>query len=170
MSSIEIPTRKIMCRQASVMVNCSQEKAFNYISSSTELPDWLKKLGPIPGAEKVEILKGPYDFVGAERKIYFDAGNVATEELISRDPWTSYSYKISQFNQLFGKLTDAAFGQIWFDQINDQTRIKWKYTFTYKNIFAKALLSVILTLYYKRYLEKALIRAKANLEKLEVCS
>ena len=57
--STTIPNKRILTRKASIMVNCNQETAFKYISSSTELPNWLKKLGPIPGAEKVEIEKGP---------------------------------------------------------------------------------------------------------------
>ncbi|MBL4706746.1 MAG: SRPBCC family protein [Flavobacteriales bacterium] len=165
MTNATIPSKKVLKRKAQILVNCTQEEAFKYISNSENLPQWLTKLGPIPGAQKVEIIKGPYDFIGAKRKIFFDEGNVGTEELISYDPYANYAYKISNFNKLFGKLTDAAYGQLWFDQKGEQIRISWNYTFTYKNIFARMLLSIILTLFYVRFLKQALGNAATALEK-----
>ena len=165
MANNKIPTKSVLTRKAEILVNCTQEEAFQLISSSDKLSLWLKKLGPIPGAKKVDVIIGPYNHVGAKRIIHFDAGNIGTEQLISYDPFANYAYKISDFNKLFGKLTNAAFGQLWFDEVANQTRISWVYTFTYKNVLARMLLSTILTLFYVRFLKQALGNAAAILEK-----
>ena len=159
MEQTNIPIKGVLTREARILVRCSQQAAFEFISSSEELPRWLKSLGPIPGAEKVDVIEGPYDHVGARREIHFDKGNIATEQLIRRDPYANYAYEISHFNQLFGKLTNAAYGELWFDIVDNQTRITWKYTFTYRSFFARILLSLILSLYYTRFLKQALRNA-----------
>lgn len=160
-----IPQTKVLKRKASVIVKCTKEEAFAYISSSSKLHEWLQKSGAIPGAKSVDLLEGEYDNVGDRRKITFVGGDTAIEQLLSYHPPANYAYKITDFSNFFKKLTDAAYGGLWFDDEDGKTKITWEYSFTYKNIFARMFLSMFLTFSYKKFLQHDLEIAKGILEK-----
>lgn len=159
-----VPTQKTLSRKASILVNCDKQTAFDYISSSGELSQWLKKSGPVPGVVNVKILKGPYNFIGAQREIYFDGNAKATEQLMTHNPPGNYLYNIQHFNNFLEKLSGEAYGQLWFDNEGDKTRITWEYSFNYHNIFSRMILSLFLTFAYKKFMKAGLVNAKANLE------
>lgn len=160
----KLPKKGLLKRSAQVIVKCDKPTAFSFISSSQELPNWLKKCGAIPSALNAEIIKGPYNFVGAKRKVFFDGGDSAIEELMTYNPYANYSYSITGFSNFLKLLSNAAFGQLWFDTIDDQTRITWDYSFSYRNIFARAILSIFLSLVYKKFMKNALQAAKGYIE------
>jgi hypothetical protein len=160
-----IPTKGTLKRQASVLVNCTQKEAFDFIASSTKLPEWLKKSGLVPGAESVELLDASYDQIGQQRKVIFQGGASAVEELLTRNLPVNYSYKINQFSNFLKKMSDAAYGQLFFDTVGEQTRITWAYSFTYKNVFARIFLSSFLTFSYRKFMMKSLENAKNELDK-----
>jgi len=159
------PTTGVVKRKAQIDVNVDKQKAFDFISSSEKLPEWLKKSGSIPGCESVDVLEGPYDHVGARRKTKFIGGDSVIEELIAYNPPGNYTYSVTEFTNIFGKLTNKAFGQFWFDQEGEAVRITWEYSFTYKNFFARILMSILLSLGYQKFLENSLANAKKILEK-----
>ena len=159
-----VPKKGILKRSASVLVACDKSTAFNFISSESELPNWLKKVGPIPAALNAEILKGPYNFVGARRKVFFDGGDTVVEELMTFNPYANYSYSVTEFSNFLRFFSKKAYGQVWIDRIEDQTRITWEYSFSYKNILARLILSLFLTLLYKKFLKKSLENAKGYIE------
>ncbi len=163
--SNEIPTSGILKRTAQVLVDCTEQEAFDYISSSTKLPEWLKKVGAVPGAEKVEMLDASYDKVGQARIITFQGGDTAEEQLLTYNPPGNYSYRISKFSNFLKKLSKAAYGQLWFDHVDGKTRITWEYSFSYKNIFARMALSLFLTFVYKKFMRVSLENAQKELEK-----
>ena len=163
--SNEIPTSGILKRSAQVLVDCTEQEAYDFISSSTKLPEWLKKVGAVPGAEKVALLDDSYDKVGQRRIITFQGGDTAEEQLLTYNPPGNYSYRISKFSNFLKKLSKAAYGQLWFDLVDGKTRITWEYSFAYKNIFARMALSLFLTFVYKKFMRKSLENAKIELEK-----
>jgi hypothetical protein len=160
----KVPTKKVVIKKASVLVKCNKQTAFEYISSSVELPNWLKKSGPIKGDLSVTIIKGPYDFVGAQRLITFTDKSTVQEELISYNPFANYAYKITNFGSFFKKLTKLAFGQFWFDTVDDQTRITWVYSYTYKNIFARIIIWLFNLFFFKKFMQNDLNIAKVQIE------
>lgn len=162
---VPVPTKGILKRSASVLVDCSKEEAFKFIASAEKLPEWLKKSGPVPGAVSVDLLDGSYDQIGQKRKVIFQGGASAVEQLCSRNPWANYSYKINDFSNFLKKLSNAAYGQCWFDQVDGKTRITWVYSFTYRNFFARIFLSLFLTLAYKKFMQASLNNAQAILNK-----
>lgn len=164
MTDLSIPKEKILNRRVQLSVECDEATAFEFIASSTELPKWLKKSGKISGAKSVEILEGPYDHVGARRRITFEDDSTAVEELLTNNPVANYSYRINEFSGKINKFTDAAYGQCWFDTIKGETRITWDYTFTYKNLLSRIVLSLILTLSYKKFMRKSLENARTIIE------
>jgi hypothetical protein len=164
MKDLSIPKSKTLKRRVQIFVECDEDTAFSLISSSTELPKWLKKSGKISGAKSVEILGSSYDKIGDARRITFEDGTTAVEQLLSYNPVANYSYRINEFSGAIKKLTDTAYGQCWFDTIKGETRITWDYTFTYKSILSRMVLSLILTFSYKKFMRKSLENAKVLLE------
>ncbi len=161
---IPIPTIHVLKDTAEVIVNCDKETAFKFISSSDELPDWLKKSGPISRVKNVEIIKGPYNFAGAQRKVIFENGDSLLEELLSYNKYANYSYRITKFHDFVKHLSNVAYSEIWFDTVDDKTRIRWLYSFTYKNFFASLVLHLFLTFVYKKWMKQSLKNAKEAIE------
>ena len=160
-----IPKKGAIKMQAQVRVDCSKEIAFNFISSGEELPNWLKKFGKIPQALNTVNISSSYKSVGDQRILHFDGGESVHEELMSFNPYANYSYKVTNFSSIFKKFSDAAYSEMWFDTINDQTRITWNYMFTAKNVISKLLLKIILKIVsYEEFMEVSLEYAKDYIE------
>ena len=162
---MDLAAKEVLKRKVSILVDCDVETAFEFISSSSELTTWLKKSGPVPGAVSVQNMDGTYDFVGAKRHITFTSGDVSQEELLTFNPPGNYLYRLTEFGGVFDKLTAAAYGECWFDHVEGKTRITWEYSFTYKSIFARMILSIFLSTAYKKFMLNCLENAKNMLEK-----
>ena len=160
----QVPSKKILQTTAEVIVNCSKEKAYNYVSSVKELPNWLLKTGPIYGIINVTTLRGNWEIVGDNRLVERGDSARLVEELITVSKYSHYAYQTTDFSDIFKHLTNKTYGQMWFDTVNDQTRLRWVYTFTYKNILAKLFLMIFIPLFLKKYLQNGLNNAKAYLE------
>lgn len=160
----QVPSKNILQTTAEVIVNCSKEKAYKYVSSVKELPNWLLKTGPIYGVINVKTLRGDWKYVGDNRRVERGDSAFLVEELISVHPYSHYAYQTTDFSDIFKRLTNKTYGQMWFDTVDDQTRLRWVYTFTYKNIFAKLFLMLFIPLFLKKYLQNGLNNAKAFLE------
>jgi hypothetical protein len=160
----QVPSKKILQTTAEVIVNCSKEKAYKYVANVKELPNWLLKTGPIYGVINVTTLRGHWENVGDNRLVERGDGAKLVEELITVHPYSHYAYQTTDFSDIFKKMTNKTYGQMWFDTVDDQTRLRWVYTFTYKNIFAKLFLMLFIPLFLKKYLQNGLNNAKAYLE------
>lgn len=165
MSQSSISAKGLLNRRAETDINASIETVFNYISSGELLPDWLKKCGPVNGVVKTEIVKGPYNFPGASRTVYFDNGDTLTEQLLSFDPVGYYSYSVTKITDPLRHLTSIGYGQWWFENQPGGTHVKWVYSFLPKNLFARLALSIFLSLFYTKFMNQALRLAKARIEK-----
>ena len=165
---MEIPTRHVIRRRASVTVGCDPSKAFAYISDSADLHNWLCKAGPIAGVQKVDVVAGPYDQTGARRIVTFKNGDTIQEELVDWMPSASYAYRVSAFSDFLRKLTDAAYGEFWFERKEGRTKIKWEYSYTYKNGFARCVLWIFNTFFFVRFMQAGLKTAKTRLEQAKL--
>ncbi|WP_158856458.1 SRPBCC family protein [Lunatibacter salilacus] len=160
----QVPSKKILQTSAEVIVNCDKEKAYKYVSSVKELPNWLMKTGPIYGIINVTTLRGNWEKVGDNRLVKRGDSATLVEELITVSHYAHYAYQTTEFSDIFKHLTNKTYGQMWFDTVNDQTRLRWVYTFTYRSIFAKLFLMIFIPLFLKKYLQNGLNNAKAYLE------
>lgn len=160
----KIPKKKIIHIEAQTTVDCSKKTAFEFIISNDELPNWLKKSGMVNSALNAEVLTGTYDHIGAKRRVHFDGGESTIEELLSYNPHANYSYKISEFTNIMRKFTSHAYGQLWFDTIDDKTRITWEYSFTYKNLVSRLILGILLPKKFKKFMEQSLENARLYIE------
>jgi len=162
-----IPLNKVVKRSVEILVNCNQEKAYNFIIGTDDLPLWLKKYSIIDGAKYSNIIEGPYNYNGAKRKLFFEKGDSIIEELLICNFPFNYSYSVSQFTSIFKHLTNAAYGQFWFDTNDNQTRITWEYSITYKNIFSRCIISLLMPLVFKKFLKQSLENAKGIIENMD---
>jgi len=160
----QVPEKHILFTSAEVIVNCDKKKAYEFVSSVEKLSSWLLKTGPIYGVIKVTKLRGEWANVGDNRLV--ERGDSATlvEELISVHKDSNYAYQTTEFSDIFKHFTNKTYGHMWFDTVDDQTRLRWVYTFTYKNIFARAFLWIFIKLFLKKYLQNGLNNAKSFLE------
>lgn len=161
---VHIPPKGALSRTAVVTINAAPETVFQYISGSEQLADWLKKSGPINGAVKVVVVKGPYSKIGAVRTVYFDDGSSINEELAEYDPFRYYSYSVSGITNKLSRFTKLAYGQCWFREVSGGTETKWTYSFVPKNFISRLILSVFLSAFYKKFMVKALAMAKLRIE------
>jgi hypothetical protein len=160
-----IPTEGAVTRTASIEIARDVGAVYHYIIDYKVLPEWLKKYGPIHGIRDTVINTASYTFVGANRTIHFDNGDSIEEQLIFLDPPGYYAYKVTKFSNFFRFLTDVAYGQISFEQRGGNTKVSWTYTFTCKNLLAKAFFPVFMETVYVGFLNRSLALAKAELEK-----
>lgn len=159
-----IPKKGVLKRSAQVLVECSKPIAFKFITSKEELPNWLKKHGSLPAALYAELVTDTYNVPGNKREVYFDHHESTLEELLSYNPHSNYSYKITNFTNSIKHFSKLAYAEAWFDSIDGKTRITWDYYFTYKNIFARMILSIILTFIFKKFMQVSLNNAKDCIE------
>jgi hypothetical protein len=159
-----VPIKGVVVSKSSILVDCSKETAFRFISSSEKLSSWMKRSGPVSAVKMVSILSGPYDHVGATRKVIFENGDTIQEELISWHPYANYAYRVTKFSDFLKKLTKEAYGQIWFDTFGKQTRINWVYSYRYKNAFAHFILFLFNRLVFKKFMTASLAHAKSQIE------
>jgi hypothetical protein len=160
-----IPTDGVVTRTASIEIARDLEPVCQYIIDYKVLPEWLKKYGPIHGVRDTVIHSASYTFVGANRTIHFDNGDSIDEQLIFLDLPAYYAYAVTKFSNFFRFLTDVAYGQIAFEQRGANTKVTWTYTFTCKNLFARAFLAMFMEMVYVGFLNRSLALAKSNLEK-----
>ena len=160
-----IPVNGVLKRTAEIDISATSQTTFQYISNSDVLPAWLKKCGPINGAVKTVINKGPYSVVGANRTVYFDNGDTIVEQLTWFEPYVYYSYSVTNFSDFLRHLTNIGYGQWWFENIDDKTHVKWVYTFVPKNFFSRMVLSLFLSLFYTKFMNQSLQLAKTQIEK-----
>ena len=62
------------------------------------------------------------------------------------------------------RFSTHAFGQLWFDTVDNKTRITWDYSFTYKDPICHLILGILLPIMFKKFMEKSLENAKLYIE------
>lgn len=159
-----IPKKGIILTSAEETIDCDKKTAYEYIMSPKELPNWLTKKGPVYGIRKVTLEGKHYEAVGDKRLIERGDDGTLVEELISCNPYANYAYQISDFSDFFKHLTSKGYGRFWFDTVKDQTRVRWEYSFVYKNILGRLFLSLFVPLVLKKYLQNGLNNVKRNIE------
>lgn len=162
-----IPSKNIIKRSPSVLINAERETVYQFISSSEKLSTWLKKYGLVSDEKNINIIKGPYSFPGAIREVFFENGDHVQEELLSFNPYANYTYRATKYSNFLNKFTDGGYVTMWFDRVGDQTRATWDYGFTYKNALGKIVLSLFFIM-FKKYMQHSLNNAKMIIENSDV--
>lgn len=164
MDRFNLPTSAVVTTSASIVIARDRPSVVAFVIDSDALPQWLQKYGPIHGVSHTVIERGPYNFVGARRKIHFDNGDSIIEELTSLNLPDTYTYRVTQFSNFFRFLTDAAHGECAFAEVAGGTQVTWNYAFTYRNFIARLFFTVFLPLVYRGFMNQCLRLAKGVLE------
>lgn len=164
MTHSQIPTKGVITGTAEIFIDSDKDFVFKYITAEDVLPKILKKYGPVHAVEKVVINKGPWSVAGAYRTLYFDSGDTLREELLTFKPSEYFDYSISEFSNFAKHLSEIAYGQFWFTTRGNQTAVRWTYTFKPKNMLTKAVLSLFMDVYFKKYMQQCLQIVKSNIE------
>ena len=159
-----IPTKGVITRTAEIEIDSSIDKVFSYISAEESLTKFLKRYGPIHAVQRAEMHKGPWSIPGAYRTLYFETGDTLREDLLIFQPFTYFAYSISEFSNSTKYLTDIAYGQFAFEPRGDKTLVAWTYSFKPKNFFTSVLISIFMSLYFKKYMEQGLKISKKDIE------
>lgn len=108
---------------------------------------------------------GHWDEPGLSRKPVFSDGNSAHELLVTYDPFSSFSYHITNFTGPFGYVVERIVGLWNFTETSEHTtNITWTYTFTPKRFFYGVTRFLIVP-FWQRYMKKALLLARIEAEK-----
>ncbi len=164
MENPNFPTKGAVTTSASIDIQCDLDPAYAFVSNSEVLPQWLEDYGPIHGVKYTVIERGPYSFVGARRKIHFDDGSSLVEELTSMNGKADYTYRVTEFTNVFRHLIKVAHGQCAFEKTPTGTKVTWNYSFTCKNIFGTLFFMGFVPLVYLGFMKQCLRLAKGVLE------
>lgn len=159
-----IPAKGVITNTSVIDIQESCGKVFSYVAAPESLPKFFQQYGPIHGIEKSVLHKGAWSAAGAVRTIHFDSGDTLREELIAFDPPRYFSYSISEFSNFAKYLTAVGYGEWWFEQKDDCTRVTWKYTFKPKNFLTGLPLSLFVKKSFSKYMDNCLQNAKKYIE------
>jgi hypothetical protein len=163
-NDIKLPASGLIKTSAQTIIKCNAQTAFDYISSSTELTNWMKKVGAVQGCKVVEIIQAPYNQVGAKRKVIFNDNSSVVEQLLSFHPYAHYSYQVTKFSNFFKHLCSKAYGQVWIDAVDDKTRVNWVYAYTSKNILVRPIVWLFTKIVFKKFMKTCLHNAQQQIE------
>ena len=160
-----IPKTNMVMRFAEVIIDCDKATAYNFVSSVDKLPDWLTTTSPLTqGIRNVEVMVGHWAKVGHTRKVVLDNGDHVIEELTRVNLYANYAYQTTGFVDVFRFVTNKTFGECWFDTIDNKTRVRWVYIFTYKNLLCMPVVWLFMTFFFKPFMQNGLNNAKAIIE------
>jgi hypothetical protein len=112
--------------------------------------------GVLPAVTGVRDYPGHWDAAGLARTPVFSDRSTAHETLLQYEPPARFSYEITGFTNIFGRIVSKAHGEWIFTPVEPgKTRVEWTYTFTPLQGRRLLLQYCILPL-WKRYMQKAL--------------
>ena len=126
------------------------------------LPDVFPSAkGPIPAVVAVEGQNGRWDTVGRTRTVVLADGMHVQEEITFSDPSNGnpaqdtarFGYTVSGFSGPLSWLVSEARGYWVFESNGTHTHITWTYQFLPTSGLARPLASVIIALFWRRYMQ-----------------
>jgi Polyketide cyclase / dehydrase and lipid transport len=131
---------------------------------AVDLPDILKRYGPVPAVARTSGQTGPWDVVGSSRTVHLSDGSSATERVTACEAPRHFGYTVSGFTNPVRLLAGEARGQWSFDPDPDAdgggggeaTRVRWTYAFEARSRPAALLLAPVVKLAWRGYMRRAL--------------
>jgi hypothetical protein len=148
-----------------IEVQVPQALAFMHIVP-IDLSSIFTGYGPLPSITGTHNQTGAWDAAGQTRTVSLSDGSSA-HELITKYEYPGYfRYTVSGFTGMLGLFTGSANGEWWFQDnpSSGNTRIKWRYAFNARAIWSVPILWIITNVFWRGYMQKALILAKKQIE------
>jgi hypothetical protein len=145
-------------------VSANRSAAFEHIVP-TDLTAIFTGYGPLPAVISIENQTGAWDTAGQTRTVHLSDGSSAQELLTRYEHPCYFSYTVSGFTGALRFLTTSAHGEWWFSDVaSERTQIKWRYAFNARSVLAVPVLFFIVKLLWRRYMRKALLHTRQQLE------
>lgn len=122
--------------------------------------------GPLPSVTATSHQTGGWDGAGQTRTVSLSDGS-SVNELMTRYDYPNYfSYTVSGFSGMLGWLAESADGEWWFQIVpsSKNVHVKWRYEFKARSIWSVPILWIITNVFWRGYMKKALLLAKAQVE------
>jgi hypothetical protein len=132
------------------------ERTFDLATPLTPV-GFYPKFGPLPATIEVRDQTGPWDAPGQTRQLILSDGGYVIEHLKLVERPSRFSYELTDFQKLFGKLVSGARAQWEFTAVPGGTRIRWTYTFhPFPQPVARVVVGAIVKLFWGPYMKKVL--------------
>jgi Polyketide cyclase / dehydrase and lipid transport len=146
-------------------VTAIQATAFEHIVP-IDLTSIFKGYGLLPSVTGIENQVGDWDASGQTRTVHLSDRSSVQELLTKYEHPRYFSYTVSGFTGVLGFLTTSANGEWWFStNSSGETTIEWCYTFNARSVLAVPILWLITNLLWRNYMNQAIQRSKALIEK-----
>lgn len=153
-----------LATQVLTIIEADQIETFMHIAP-IDLTSIFTGFGPLPAVVGTKDQIGQWDEVGQTRTVELSDGSIAQEKLNEYIHPTYFNYTVSNFSGMLRFLTTSANGEWWFEhQAAGKTRVKWKYAFNARSVFAVPVLWFVANVLWQRYMAKALSLAKRQIE------
>ncbi len=144
--------------RASIDIARPVEEVFDLATDLNRLPEYMTKVGPIPGVLGVEMVDGQTPRAGARRRVRMSDRSTIGEEVVSLDRPTRHGYRWLNPPALpFSLIVRGAEADWRFTPAGSGTRIDWTYRFTLSTFLVYPMAALIVAL-FRRWMTNALER------------
>lgn len=132
-----------------------------------DLPTIMRGYGPLPAVAAVEDQSGDWDSIGESRIVRLADGSGMLETLTRVDRPRGFGYTLSNLTSALRFLVDRFHGSWTFEEVSGPgerpvVRATWRYDFESRSRLTRPIAWLILTRYWRPYMEAALERAAAQ--------
>lgn len=106
---------------------------FDFVAAEDVLAKILTGYGLVPAVAFSSDVSGPWDQPGSHRIVHLSDGSTLKEGLTAYNRATYFAYRVSDPSFALKHLMTEATGQFWFEEAEDNTKVKWTYTFHARN-------------------------------------
>ena len=134
---------------------------FFYWFFSLDPPKFLHRYAIIPAVVEARNQTGPMYIQGSTREFLLSDGTTTTEEILASNPPESVYYRIINLENMFRHLVQEGNANFTFSEISSgKTQVDWQYTFTGHNWIANLILQLLVSTFWKGFMQSALTKVK----------
>jgi hypothetical protein len=138
---------------------------FAFAVAQDVLPKVLKRYGPVPAIVGTQVLHGPWETVGADRRVFIDGGGSLHEQITHFERPEYFAYQINDFQRtMLRGLARRAVGSWIFTDLGGSTGIEWTYSFEPTTAVLRPVDSLFVQTFYRGYMTQCLDLMKAHFE------
>jgi carbon monoxide dehydrogenase subunit G len=145
---------------ASIVIARPPEAVFDFVTRPEAVAETFKGHGPVPGANKSEVVTPGGMRVGAIRRVHNSDGSIVDEEIVALDRGIKQAYRLVKgLPWMF-----RGGGGTWtFSREGEATRIDWRFSFDLVSPLVWPI-AVMVRAPFARAMQDALARTKSSLE------
>lgn len=151
--------------RADIVVHRSPEDVFDVVTAPDAVGKTFVGHGPVPAAQRSEVLGDGVMRVGATRRVHNADGSVVDEEIVELERPHTQAYRlVSGLRPPFTWLVSEAGGRWRIEPAGEGTRVRWVFSFQPRSWLTKPLVQLLIQPAFRRAMEKCLANTKRLLE------